>query len=68
MLFRSLATRYGSAAADLIARKDYGMMVAMRNNEITSIKLSDVAGKTRVVEEKNPLVAKAMSMGTSFGT
>ncbi len=65
---RVLATRYGSAAADLIARKDFGMMVAMRNNEITSIKLSDVAGKTRVIEEKNPLVAKAMSMGTSFGT
>jgi ATP-dependent phosphofructokinase / diphosphate-dependent phosphofructokinase len=65
---RVLATRYGAAAADLIARKDFGKMVAMRNNEISSIPLKDVAGKTRLVEPDNPLVNKAISMGTSFGT
>ncbi len=65
---RVLATRYGAAAADLIARKDFGMMVAMRNNEISTIPLKDVAGKTRLVEPDNALVNKAISMGTSFGT
>ncbi len=65
---RILATRYGSAAADLIAGKNYGRMVAMRNNTITSIPLSEVAGKTRLVEPDNPLIGKAVGMGTSFGT
>jgi 6-phosphofructokinase 1 len=64
---RVLATRYGSAAADLIAKRDYGKMVAMKNYEITSIPLSDVAGKTRLVNPNHPLVGKAKSMGTSFG-
>lgn len=65
---RVLATRYGAAAAELIAKKEFGKMVAMRNNEISSIPLKDVAGKTRLVEPDNALVNKAMSMGTSFGT
>ncbi|MDX9929372.1 MAG: ATP-dependent 6-phosphofructokinase [Bacteroidales bacterium] len=64
---RVLATRYGSAAADLIARKEYGRMVALRNNEITSVPLDQVAGKTRLVDPDHPLVEKAKSMGTSFG-
>lgn len=64
---RILATRYGSAAADLIARKEYGMMVAFRDNKVTAVPLEEVAGKTRLVEPGNPLIAKAMSMGTSFG-
>lgn len=65
---RVLATRYGSAAADLIARKEYGRMVALRNYEITSVPLDEVAGKTRLVSPDNPLISKAKGMGTSFGT
>src|SRR5512133_305993 len=34
---RVLATRYGTAAADMIAERDYGKMVALRNNEIVSV-------------------------------
>jgi 6-phosphofructokinase 1 len=64
---RVLATRYGSAAADLIARKEYGRMVALKNNEITSIPLDEVAGKLKFVDPAHPLVNKARNMGTSFG-
>jgi len=64
---RVLATRYGTAAADLIAAKEYGKMVALRNNEITSVPLSEVAGKLKFVDPLNPLVIKAKNMGTSFG-
>jgi len=64
---RVLATRYGTAAADLIAAKEYGKMVALRNNEIISVPLSEVAGKLKFVDPLNPLVIKAKNMGTSFG-
>jgi phosphofructokinase-like protein len=64
---RILASRFGATAANLIAEKDFGKMVAQRNCEITSIPLSEVSGKTRLVEPDNPLVIKAREMGTSFG-
>jgi 6-phosphofructokinase 1 len=64
---RVLATRYGSAAADLIAKRDFGKMVALRNNEITSVPLADVAGRLNLVNPDNTMVIKAKNMGTSFG-
>ncbi len=64
---RVLATRYGSAAAELIAKKDFGKMVALRNNEIISVPLDEVSGKLKLVDPGHPLVAKAKSMGTRFG-
>jgi 6-phosphofructokinase 1 len=64
---RVLATRYGSAAADMIAERNYGKMVALKNNEIVSVPLADVAGKLKLVEPNDPLVMQAQSMGTSFG-
>jgi ATP-dependent phosphofructokinase / diphosphate-dependent phosphofructokinase len=64
---RVLATRYGSAAADLIASRDFGKMVALKNNEIVPVPLADVAGKTKLVEQKDPMVQQAMKMGTNFG-
>ena len=64
---RVLATRYGTAAADMIADRDFGKMVALKDDEIVSIPLSDVAGKLKLVEPNNPLVLQARNMGTSFG-
>jgi 6-phosphofructokinase 1 len=64
---RVLATRYGSATADMIAERNYGKMVALRNNEIVSVPLADVAGKLKLVEPNDPLVVQAQSMGTNFG-
>lgn len=64
---RVLATRYGTAAADMIAEKDFGKMVALKNNEIVTVPLEDVAGKLKLVEPDNPLVLQTKNMGTSFG-
>lgn len=64
---RVLATRYGSAAADLIAEHNFGKMVALKNTEIISVPLSDVAGKVKLVDPKDPLVIQAHNMGTNFG-
>lgn len=64
---RVLATRYGTVAADMIAARDFGKMVALKNNEIVSVPLADVSGKLKLVEPDNPLVLQAKNMGTSFG-
>lgn len=65
---RVLASRFGAAAANMIAENDFGKMVAHRQGEIKSVKLSEVAGKTKLVEPDNPMVKQAMEMGTCFGT
>jgi ATP-dependent phosphofructokinase / diphosphate-dependent phosphofructokinase len=64
---RVLATRYGTAAADMIAKRNFGNMVALHNNKIVNVPLADVAGKLKLVERDNPLVIQAKNMGTSFG-
>jgi ATP-dependent phosphofructokinase / diphosphate-dependent phosphofructokinase len=64
---RVLATRYGSAAADLIADRNFGKMVALRNTEIVSVPLSEVSGRLKLVDPQDPLVVQALKMGTSFG-
>ena len=64
---RVLATRYGSAAADLIAKREYGRMVALKKNDITSVPLAEIAGKINLVNPENGMVVKAKNMGTSFG-
>jgi len=64
---RVLATRYGSAAADLIANRNFGKMVALRNTEIIDVPLSEVSGKLKLVDPNSPLVIQAQNMGTSFG-
>jgi len=64
---RVLATRYGSAAADLIAERNFGKMVALRNNDIVAVPLADVSGKLKLVAPADPLVIQALNMGTHFG-
>lgn len=64
---RVLATRYGAAAAEMIANRDYGKMVALKNTEIVSVPLADVSGKLKLVQPDDKLVLQAKNMGTSFG-
>jgi ATP-dependent phosphofructokinase / diphosphate-dependent phosphofructokinase len=64
---RVLATRYGTAAVDMIAGRDFGKMVALRNNDIVSVPLQEVAGKLKLVEPNDSLVVQAQKMGTNFG-
>jgi len=64
---RVLATRYGAAAANMIADRDYGKMVALRNDKIESVPLSEPAGKLKLVQKDDPMVKQAQDMGTNFG-
>jgi 6-phosphofructokinase 1 len=46
---RMLATRYGSAAIDLVHAGKFGRLVVLRGTEITDIPLEDAIAKTRTI-------------------
>ncbi|MCI6927044.1 6-phosphofructokinase [Butyricicoccus porcorum] len=64
---RILTTRLGTGAARLIKHKQYGNMVAIRNDQIVAVPLSEVAGKLKTVPVDNDLVQAARDIGISFG-
>jgi 6-phosphofructokinase 1 len=64
---RILATRYGAFAAQCIAEGNFGTMVAVKDNSLTTVPLADVGGKLRLVDKEHPLILKARKMGVSFG-
>jgi len=51
---RLLATRLGTAAADLIQQGRYGVMVAARGDGIEPVPLQDVAGKLKTIPLDHP--------------
>ncbi len=57
---RLLATRYGSAAIDLVHQKKFGRLVVLRGTEIQDIPLADAIAKTRTVSEDLLNVAKGL--------
>ncbi|MFV0289400.1 MAG: ATP-dependent 6-phosphofructokinase [Mangrovibacterium sp.] len=64
---RILATRYGAHAADCIAKEEFGVMVAIKDNELTTIHLSEVSDKLSLVTPNNSLIEQGRRMGVSFG-
>lgn len=64
---RVLSSRLGAAAAQLILRKEFGYMVGIRNNEIISVPLSEVAGKLKMVNPESSIIKEAKALGISFG-
>ncbi len=47
---RILATRYGIAAVDLIQKKDFGKMVALRGNKIVAVSLEEGVKRAKTVD------------------
>ncbi|MCH3971680.1 MAG: 6-phosphofructokinase [Oscillospiraceae bacterium] len=64
---RVLSTRFGVAAAQLIKKEQYGYMVAMRNNVIVPVPLSEVAGKLKTVPPDCDVIQTARDIGICFG-
>jgi 6-phosphofructokinase 1 len=64
---RILATSLGTAAAGLLARGEYGRMVAQIGGEISSVDLSVPAGKTKKVPRDHKMLDTAASVGTCLG-
>ena len=64
---RLLATRLGSAAADLVMAGRFGVMVAARADGTEPVPLEDVAGRRKPVPMDHGWVATARHVGTCLG-
>lgn len=64
---RNLATRMGGHATELIVNQQFGRMIALQGSEISSIPLTEVAGKLKLVTEDHDLVVQGRRMGICFG-
>ncbi|MFQ3620159.1 MAG: ATP-dependent 6-phosphofructokinase [Spirochaetales bacterium] len=64
---RTLATLFGTTAADMMAEGDYGKMVALEGSRIISRPLEEVAGRLKQVPLDHPLIHTARSIGTCLG-
>lgn len=64
---RNLATRLGGHATELITKGQFGKMVCLKGNEISSIPLEKVSGKLKLVTPEHDLITHGKRMGISFG-
>ena len=64
---RILATQLGVAAAKMIAEGLYGVMAAVRNNEIVPVPLEKVAGSKKTIPLDHPLIETARLIGICLG-
>lgn len=64
---RVLSTRLGARAAQMIADKEYGFMVAVRDGEIGKVPLEEVAGRLKTIDPNSSIIQEAKMLGISFG-
>jgi len=64
---RTLATRFGGKAVELVLRGQFGKMVANHPPELVPIPLGEVVGRTKLVPLDYDLLQTARMMGVSFG-
>jgi 6-phosphofructokinase 1 len=64
---RALCTLFGTTAVELIARREYGRMVAFTGTQITNVPIADAIGQLRRVPLDGGFVRAARSLGICLG-
>jgi 6-phosphofructokinase 1 len=64
---RTLATRFGGKAVEMLLRGQFGKMVANHPPDLVPIPLGEVVGKTKRVPLDYDLLLTARAIGVSFG-
>ena len=64
---RVLATRYGVAAAGLVARREFGKMVALRGHDIVAVDVRDAVSVPKLVDPNAQILQHARDVGVCFG-
>jgi 6-phosphofructokinase 1 len=64
---RTLATRFGGKAVELLIKGQFGKMVANHPPDLVPIPIGEVVGKTKTVPLDYDLLLTARAMGVSFG-
>ena len=62
-----LATTIGAAAADFLADKQFGKLVAMKGGKVVGVPLTTVAGVVKPIPADDPVLQTARDLGISFG-
>ncbi|HAM35731.1 MAG TPA: 6-phosphofructokinase [Elusimicrobia bacterium] len=64
---RLLCTRFGAKAVELVAREQFGYMVALRPPDTVAVKITEAIGRLRQVPPDGDLVQTGRALGISFG-
>jgi len=64
---RILSTRFGVAAVEMIARGEFGKMVALRGARIESVDIAQACGAMKRVDPEGEMVKMAKAIGVCFG-
>lgn len=64
---RVFSSRLGAECAKLILKKQFGVMVAYKNREMTTVPLAEVASKLKTVDPNAEIIKEAKFIGISFG-
>ncbi len=64
---RVLATQFGTQAASLVGRGEFGRMVTLQGGVLGSVALAEVAGRNRTVPLDHPLLKCARQIGVCLG-
>ncbi|MDR1719125.1 MAG: 6-phosphofructokinase [Dysgonamonadaceae bacterium] len=64
---RNLGTRLGGHTTELIAKGQFGRMVAVKGDNIISVPLNKISGKLKLVSHDHDLIVLGKRMGISFG-
>jgi 6-phosphofructokinase 1 len=64
---RTLATQLGTACITAIRKKQFGIMIALKNNRIELIPLGEVVGRRKVVPLDHPWLDSGRRVGVNFG-
>lgn len=64
---RVLATRFGTAATEMLHRGEYGKLVALEGTAVVSRPLDEIAGKLKTVPADHELITTGRAVGTCFG-
>ena len=62
-----LATKLGNAAADFLANKQFGNLVAVKGGQIVATPLSVVAGVVKAIPMDDPVLKTARDLGICLG-
>lgn len=64
---RMLATRLGTACFEQLQKEAFGVMLAVKGEEIVPVPIEEAAGKRKIVPPAHPWVQSAKHVGTCFG-
>ena len=65
---RILSTKFGTYAIELALKKKFDRMVALKGNEISSVKIEEAITNQKLVKPTDQAVKAAVAVGVSFGT